>query len=130
MKKTITLVFLIASTFCFAQKPVTFDSIAVITTKDTIKLKCKTTIIYSERGLSIISEDKRLYSFILPGIEFADPQVICFNDTKQILDDPLAEAEGPIIIYQSIYSDMQVAQYIREESITLVKKDKSGISFF
>ena len=130
MKNLFVLFFLITSSLCFAQKPITFDSIAVVSTKDTIRIKCKTTIIYSEKGFTIVSEDARVYSYLLPGIEFTTPQAICFYDIREQLDDQEADCEGPVLIYQSTFKETQVAQYVRHESITLMKKDKSGISFF
>ena len=130
MKNLLVLLLLIASSLCFAQKPITFDSIAVVSIKDTIRIKCKTTIVYSEKGFAIVSEDARVYSYLLPGIEFTTPQAICFYDIREQLDDAEAETEGPVLIYQSSFREIQVAQYVRQESITLMKKDKSGISFF
>lgn len=130
MKNLFALLLLIASFSAFAQKPITFDSIAVVSAKDTIRIKCKTTIVYSEKGFAIVSEDARVYSYLLPGIEFIKPQAICFYDIRQELEDKEAKTEGPVLIYQSDFKDIQVAQYVRHESITLMKKDKSGISFF
>jgi len=130
MKNLFVLLLLITSSLCFAQKPITFDSIAVVSVKDTIRIKCKTTIVYSEKGFAIVSEDARVYSYLLPGIEFTTPQAICFYDIREQLDDTEADTEGPVLIYQSSFREIQVAQYVRQESITLMKKDKSGISFF
>lgn len=130
MKKILAILMLAITGNCLAQKPITFDSIAVMSAKDTIKIKCKTTIVYSEKGFAIVSEDARVYSYLLPGIEFTTPQAICFYDIRQELEDKVAGTEGPVLIYQSGFKEIQVAQYVRHESITLMKKDKTGISFF
>lgn len=130
MKNLLVLLLLFVSTLCLAQKPITFDSIAVVSVKDTIRIKCKTTIIYGEMGFAIVSEDARVYSYLLPGIEFTKPQAIFFYYTREQLDDKETDFEGPVLIYQNTFKETKVAQYVRNESITLVKKDKSGISFF
>ena len=130
MKNILAILMLTIAGTCLAQKPITFDSIAVMSTKDTIKIKCKTTIVYSEKGFAIVSEDTRVYSYLLPGIEFTTPQAICFYDIRQELEDKSVGTEGPVLIYQSAFKEIQVAQYVRHESITLMKKDKTGISFF
>jgi len=126
--KKLLLVFGLAANVCIAQKPLKFDSVSVISNKDTIEIKCKSTIVYTHQGFTLVSSDPRIYSYLLPGIEFFDVQCVNFYDTGMTLKD--STFNNPIAIYHNNHKDIQVAQYVRDKSITLMKKDKTGIKFY
>lgn len=128
MKKLITLLLLTIPTLVWSQKTFKFDSLSVFRPSDTLVIKCKSSLIYTHIGFTLVSDDRRIYSFLLPGSEFLDLQAISFYDTKMTLTD--STFNSPISIYYTQYNDIQVAQYVRPKSITLMKKDKTGIIFY
>jgi len=128
MKKIIVIFVILINTSVFSQKTFKFDSIAVIDVADTIKLKCKTYFIYNTDGFILISEDNRVYSYLLPTIEFTDSQCLEFYDTGTALSD--STSKTPVVIYQSIFKKIQVAQYVKNNTILFMKRNKTGIKFY
>ncbi len=128
MKKLITILLLTIPTLAWSQKTFKFDSLSVVRPNDTLVIKCKSSLIYTQIGFTLVSDDSRVYSFLLPGSEFLELQAVSFYDTKMTLTD--STFNSPISVYYTQYNDIQVAQYVRPKSITLMKKDKTGIIFY
>jgi hypothetical protein len=128
MRKIILFLAILISTSVFGQRTFIFDSIAVLDGGDTIKIKCKTHIKYTPDGFILISEDHRVYSYLLPTIEFTDPQYVEFYDTGAGLSDSTSKI--PVVIYQSEFKKIQVAQYIKDGTILFMKRNNTGIKFY
>ena len=128
MRKITLLLAILINTCLFAQNTFNFDSIAVIDNSDTIKIKCKTYFKYSLDGFILISEDHRIYSYLLPTIEFTNPQYVEFYSTGMLLSDSTSLI--PVAIYQSDFKKIQVAQYIKQGSILFMKRNNTGIKFY
>jgi hypothetical protein len=128
MRKITLFLGILISTSIFGQKTFVFDSIAVLDGNDTIKIEAKTHIKYSLGSFMLISEDKRVYSYLLPTIEFTNPQYIEFYDTGTLLADSTSTI--PVAIYQSEFKKIQVAQYIKNGGVLFMKRNNTGIKFY
>jgi len=127
MKKVILLLF-IPFNMVVAQQAYKFDSLKVFDGADTIRIACKTSIIYYPKGFTLISNDSRVYTYLLPGSEFHNTQYLAFYDTGSLLQD--TTSFNPVVIYQNKFKNTQLAQYIVNGNIALRKRNNSGIIFY
>lgn len=111
-----------------AQQAYKFDSLKVFDGADTIRIACKTSIIYYPKGFTLISNDSRVYTYLLPGSEFHNTQYLAFYDTGSLLQD--TTSFNPVVIYQNKFKNTQLAQYIVNGNIALRKRNNSGIIFY
>ena len=143
MKNNILILFFILSSvgICLSQSlgvehvspnniTLKFDHIEVtdLTGAQTIK-KTNSMIIYYQSGLTLISDEEKIYTFLVPGTEFNNLKAISFVDTKM---DVLLDTADTMyaIIYQSTIRPYQIAHQIGRNGITLKKADKSEIRLY
>ena len=125
------LLLLVLNHFANAQQT-TFDfkSIEVIDLEGKkVNKNTKTTFIYYPSGFTIISDEYKVYSFLVPGTEFNELKAVSFIDINQTIKLDTADTMNAII-YQSTIRPYQVAQLIGRDIIFLKKKDKSSIKFY
>ena len=127
MKKIIIPALLFANSL-LAQQSYKFDSLKVIDGVDTLKINCKSSIIYFPKGFTLISSDTRLYSYLVPGSEFNNTQYLSFADTGILLEDTLSTS--PVVIYQTKFKNTQIAQYIHDGKIAFKKRNNSTVIFY
>jgi len=89
----------------------------------------KTTFIYYPSGFTLISDEYKIYSFLVPGTEFNKLKAVSFTDINQTIQLDTTDTMNAII-YQSTIRPYQVAQLIGRDIIFLKKKDKSSIKFY
>ena len=107
-----------------------FQSIEVINLDgNKINKNIKTTFIYYPSGFTLISNDYKIYSFLVPGTEFNKLKAVSFVDINQTIKLDTADTMNAII-YQSTIRPYQVAQLVGRDEILLKKKDKSSIKFY
>ena len=127
----VIVLFLVINHFANAQQT-TFDfqSIEVVDLDGKqINKNIKTTFIYYPSGFTLISNDYKIYSFLVPGIEFNKLKAVSFVDINQTIKLDTADTMNAII-YQSTIRPYQVAQLVGRDEILLKKKDKSSIKFY
>ena len=127
--KKILIILCLGFNTCFGQQLIKFDSLAVI--EDTVAVShilCETTFVYSEKGFVLYSPDRRVYSFLLPGTEFFDYTLISFRDMGKVMSN--TEDRIKLVIYENNYKNMQIAQYVSEKGILLMRRDKMGLLFY
>ena len=125
------LLLLVLNHFANAQQT-TFDfqSIEIINLDgNKINKNIKTTFIYYPSGFTIISDEYKVYSFLVPGTEFNELKAVSFIDINQTIKLDTADTMNAII-YQSTIRPYQVAQLIGRDIIFIKKKDKSSIKFY
>ena len=125
------LVLLVLNQLAKAQQT-TFDfkSIEVVDLEGKkVNKNIKTTFIYYPSGFTIISDEYKVYSFLVPGTEFNELKAVSFTDINQTIKLDTADTMSAII-YQSTIRPYQVAQLIGRDIIFLKKKDKSSIKFY
>lgn len=131
MKTITTILFFFILNICYSQQSLVFDSISIMNGDTTIiKLKCKNTFVYYKEGFTLISSDSRVYSYLLPGTEFFNLQLIEFKDTGKILANKNNDKARQTIIYESPYKNIQIAQEIQSFSIKLIKRNNTAILFY
>ena len=107
-----------------------FQSIEVVDYNgNTINKNIKTTFIYYPSGFTLISDEYKVYSFLVPGVEFNKLKAISFFDLNQTIKLDTTDTMSAII-YQSTIRPYQVAQLIGKDIIFLKKKDKTSIKFY
>jgi len=107
-----------------------FQSIEVVDYNgNTINENIKTTFIYYPSGFTLISDEYKVYSFLVPGVEFNKLKAISFFDLNQTIKLDTTDTMSAII-YQSTIRPYQVAQLIGNDIIFLKKKDKTSIKFY
>ncbi len=126
--KRLLLVFLLVPAISFAQQAFKFDSLKIMDHADTLRIGCKTSIIYFPNGFTLIAADPRVYTYLVPGCEFQNTQYLTFYDTGSLLED--TTSFNPIVIYQNKFKNTQVAQYILGGNIALKKRNNTGIIFY
>ena len=125
------LVLLVLNQLAKAQQT-TFDfkSIEVVDLEGKkVNKNIKTTFIYYPSGFTIISDEYKVYSFLVPGTEFNELKAVSFVDTGTELQLDTGDTMHAII-YQSTIRPYQVAQLIGRDIIFLKKKDKTSIKFY
>ena len=126
MKKVLAILFLLNT--AYAQQAYKFDSLKVFDGADTVRIACKSSLIYFPKGFTLIASDNRVYTYLLPGSEFHNTQYLAFYDTGSLLED--TTSFNPVVIYQNKFKNTQVAQYIIDGKIALRKRNNSGIIFY
>ena len=126
--KRLILVFLLVPTMLHAQQAFKFDSLKVFDGADTVRIACKSSLIYFPKGFTLIANDSRVYTYLLPGSEFHNTQYLAFYDTGSLLED--TTSFNPVVIYQNKFKNTQVAQYIVNGNIALRKRNNTGIIFY
>lgn len=131
MGKIILIVALLASSISFAQVSYSVKTVEILDRDCPMRLRTNVTIIYFPTGFTIISEDKRLYSYLVPGIEFFSVDNLTFYDTGKTLNDTLLFPKGsPAVIYQStLKTKVEIAQHVDSNSVTIMKRNLTGIKF-
>lgn len=143
MKNNILIIFFILSSIgiCLGQslgveyvspKNITlrFDHIEVTDMNgNQIVKKSNTMIVYYPSGFTIVSDEEKIYTFLVPGTEFDNLKAVSFIDTKMDVQLDTADTINAII-YQSTLRPYQIAHQIGDNGITIKKKDKSGIRFY
>ena len=126
MKKILSILFVLNT--AYAQQAYKFDSLKVFDGADTVRIACKSSLIYFPKGFTLIASDSRVYTYLLPGSEFHNTQYLAFYDTGSLLED--TTSFNPVVIYQSKFKNTQVAQYIVNGKIALRKRNNTGIIFY
>ena len=126
MKKFLAILFLMNT--AYAQQAYKFDSLKVFDATDTIRIACKSSLIYFPKGFTLIASDSRVYTYLLPGSEFYNTQYLAFHDTGSLLED--TTSFNPVVIYQNKFKNTQIAQYIVNGKIAFKKRNNTGVIFF
>ena len=134
MKKLLILFsFVLCVEFVFAQYTIKMGSVEIVDKNNYVTFKSNTTFIYFPTGFTLISEDKRIYSYLVPGIEFYKIDNLTFYDTGSILEDTLLFSKKfPVVVYKCTLKnkEVEVAQQVDSLSIYLMKRNLTGIKFF
>jgi len=91
--------------------------------------KVHTMIVYYPSGLTIVTDEEKIYTFLVPGTEFDNLKAISFVDIKMDVRLDTADTINAVI-YQSTIRPYQIAHQIGDNGVTIKKKDKSGIRFY
>ena len=127
----VIILFIFINHFAKAQQT-TFDflSIEVVDLDgNRVNKNIKTTFIYYPSGFTLISNDYKIYSFLVPGVEFRKLKAVSFTDINQTIKLDTTDTINAII-YQSTIRPYQIAQLIGRDEIILKKKDKTSIRFY
>lgn len=126
---SVILVFLVF--FGNAQETYKTNTIEIIDKNCPLILQVDVTFVYFPTGFVLTSSDTRVYSYLIPGIEFCQPTNITFYDTGVQLNDTINfKKDIPIVIYRSTLSKVELAQQVDSTGITLMKKNTTGIHFY
>lgn len=107
-----------------------FDRIEVTDVNgNKVTKKSYSMIVYYPSGFTIVSDEEKIYTFLVPGTEFDNLKAVSFIDTKMDVQLDTADTINAII-YQSTLRPYQIAHQIGDNGITIKKKDKSGIRFY
>ena len=126
MKKFLAILFLMNT--AYALQAYKFDSLKVFDAADTIRIACKSSLIYFPKGFTLIASDSRVYTYLLPGSEFHNTQYLAFHDTGSLLED--TTSFNPVVIYQNKFKNTQIAQYIVNGKIAFKKRNNTGVIFY
>ena len=130
MKKILISIGLMISLNGLAQKSFDVYSAEIIDPRCPIVIETNITFVYFPTGFTLISDDKRFYSFFVTGVEFWAINNLTFYDTGKSLNDTIAfSKQYPIEIYKSTINGVEIAQQIDSNSITLIKRNSTGIKF-
>jgi len=91
--------------------------------------KVHTMIVYYPSGLTIVTDEEKIYTFLVPGTEFDNLKAVSFVDIKMDVRLDTADTINAVI-YQSTIRPYQIAHQIGDNGVTIKKKDKSGIRFY
>lgn len=103
-----------------------YDSIKVVTPTDTTKHSLPTYFYFNDCSLIIISLSTRVYDILIPSINNFDVTGI------RVLQDTGVQMDDKGVIYESPLHKKQLAVYfsVGMETLTIMRKDKTGIIFY
>ena len=145
MRKIVLLLLVLISSLSYGQvKQFSTDSIEVLDKSGVVKVyECKSKFTYTRTNCMLLSNDIRVYNFLIPGSSFMDLDLLVFmdtgysvdmSDTTMIFEDDfrnIPENHKMGVVYQT--SDggttTQLIQYVDSSGIYFVKRDQTQIKF-